>query len=329
MKFCIPIEDRPWGGMYSFLANFRTYLKQMGVSVTNDIEDIYDVLFVNSFVVPYALVRRAKKRLQRLRVVQRVDGSARDYGGTDGADACQARVNTLADLTIFQSQYGKKAITEKFKIISMEGPVIYNPVDIQSFCPDGERIELPGRIKVCHVTFSTNPLKGAASVYDVARRNPDIDFILIGRYEEPPQLANLHLLGVLDRQTLPKALRSCDLFLTFSENESCPNVVLESLATGLPVLYKNSGGVPEIVGSCGSSVEVTNFREQLDELLKKQKDYSLAARARAQGLFAPEIIFRQYLDSISKANRNPFPKRRELLKLVVQGYPVVCLFRNE
>ena len=32
-------------------------------------------------------------------------------------------------------------------------------------------------------------------------------------------------------------------------NDPCPNTVLEALASGLPVLYSASGGVPELVGA--------------------------------------------------------------------------------
>jgi len=311
------------GGMYSFLSNMRNYLQQHAIPVTNKVMDDYDVLFVNSFMVPYNLIKEAKTRFPQLRVVQRVDGSARDYGRKGDADARQARVNMLADLTIFQSQYGKFATTKKFKVIQKDGPVIYNPVDINSFRPEGEHMDLPGQVKVCHVTFSTNPRKGISSLYSVARSNPDIDFILIGRYESPPPLRNIHLLGVLNRETLPKALRTCDVFVTFSENEACPNIILEALATGLPILYKDSGGVGEIVGPCGLAVEVATFRDRLKEALARQQELSQAARARAEAHFAPEVVFPQYLEAIRKTERIPLPTVRELVRLAFYGYPVM------
>ena len=323
LKLCIPIGDRPRGGMYSFLSNMRNYLAQHDIPVTDDVADDYDVLFVNSFMVPYNVIKEAKTRLSRLRVIQRVDGSARDYGRTDDADARQARVNTLADLTIFQSQYGKYATTCKFKIISQDGPIIYNPVDIHSFRPDGQRLELPGQLKVCHVTFSTNPRKGAPSLYAVAQYHPDVDFILIGQYKDPPPLGNIHLLGRLDRETLPKALRACDVFVTFSENEACPNTVLEALASGLPVLFRDSGGTPELVGECGLPVTVDNFRQQLEAVLKRHDELSKAARERAVQHFSPDHIFPQYLEAIAQAQRRPMPSLKDFVRASRQGYPVL------
>lgn len=38
--------------------------------------------------------------------------------------------------------------------------------------------------------------------------------------------------------------------------DPCPNSVLEAMATGLPILYSNSGGTPELVGNAGISMQV-------------------------------------------------------------------------
>lgn len=325
LRLCIPIEDRPLGGLYSFLTNFRRYLDAHGIPWSENPQEMHDVFFANSWAVPPPLVRETKLRLPDVRIVHRVDGAARDYGRTDGSDALQARVNILADLTIFQSRYSRHATTEKFKVISSDGPVIHNPVDVDHFSPNGDRITLPGRVKIACVTFSANPMKGTASVFRVAETNPDIDFFLIGRYDDAPLRPNLHTLGYLDRDTLPTALRACDLFLTFSENEACPNTVLEALATGLPVLYEDSGGTPELVGDCGVAVEPETFRSRLDDILQRRAAISWAARERAVSHFSPDVIFPQYLAAIASARRKPIPGLFERCRLRIRGYPVAPL----
>lgn len=323
MKICIPIKYQSRGGMYSFIHNFTNYLESHNIPYTDDINEQYAILFVNSFMVDYSLIKHVKQRLRQVKVVQRVDGSARDYGRTDDADDRQARVNMLADLTIFQSNYGKYSTTQKFKVISQDGPIIYNPVDTNLFSPEGEKVNFPYRVKVCHVTFSTNPKKGIRELYDVAQANSDIDFILCGQWDDLPQIPNIHFLGHLGREEIATVMRSCDVFLHPAQNDPCPNVVLEALASSLPIMYKNSGGTPELVGECGLPVDVSNFREQLEKVLDHRGELSQAARARAVEHFSPDVIFPQYLKAIEQAERRPLPSAGDFIKASLQGYPVM------
>lgn len=327
--FCVPVEFHRYGGMYTFLEQFYAFLDRSGIPYTHDAEADYNVLLAPSFMVPYEVVRRAKAKKRDIWVVQRVDGSARDYGRFDDADARQARINMLADVTIFQSRYGKYATTQKFKVIQQDGPVIFNPVDVAKFTPFGPSHDLPYRIKVCHVTFSTNPRKGSALLYAAAQLNPDVDFVLCGRYNALPGLPNVHFLGSMEQDRLAEVYRACDVFATFSENEACPNVVLEALASGLPILYKQSGGVRELVEECGLPVEVGNFRESLERVLVRQKELSEKARARAVAQFSPDVIFPQYLSAIEQAVQKPLPTLIDFLRAQTLGYPVLSFSFQE
>ena len=46
---------------------------------------------------------------------------------------------------------------------------------------------------------------------------------------------------------LSKRIIYCDAFITFSQYDVCPNIIIEALCHGLPIIACKSGGIPEIV----------------------------------------------------------------------------------
>ncbi|RJQ27206.1 glycosyltransferase [Candidatus Parcubacteria bacterium] len=302
MKISIPIEIKKEGGVYTFLNQFIDYLAQKDIPYSNKIDGDEDILFTNSWILPHNFIYKAKNKNKKLKVVHRIDGSGKDYGRTGNADDIQSKINKLADLTVFQSHYGKYATREKYHIIKNDGPVIYNPVDIDLFSPDGEKIEYSYKIKICCATFSTNPKKGKDIIYDLAATNKDYDFILCGRYDDAPLKNNIHPLGILNKRHLASVFRSCDLFVFPSQNETCPNVVLEAMSSGLPIVYHPSGGTHEIVNNCGLPLQ-SNFREIVSIILNKKKEFSAQARNRCIKEFQRDKIFDQYVEAMSLSER--------------------------
>lgn len=305
--FCIPIEPPPvGGGGFRFLRNFEAYLDRKGIRRSRRASHGADVLFVNAWHVPIRTVLIAGAANPRVTVVHRVDGAAADYGRDPAVDRAQSRINRLADLTIFQSNYCRFSTRVKYPVIGQDGPVIHNPVDVAAFTPEGQRAELPSSPgpRVCAVTWSMNPRKGAASLYRLARNLPQVQFVLCGRYDDAPDLPNIVRTGVLDTARLASFLRAGDVLATFSENEACPNVVLEALAAGLPVLYKDSGATRELVGECGEAVEEASFRDALARVMPHRSELSRCARERALQLFAPDRVFDLYLARITGSLRS-------------------------
>ena len=321
-RICIPIPYERKGGMHTFLLQFRQWLEQKGITHTENIDQDYDILFVNSFMVPFRDIYKAKQSKSHIRIIQRVDGSSRDYGRTGDWDSIQARVNLLADLTIFQSQYSQISTTQKYKVVSNMGPIIYNPVNTDRFNPEGEKYSLPEGTKICVSAFSTHKLKGTWQIPELASANPDLQFILCGRYPFSSDLENVHILGHLDRDEIASVMRTCDVFLNLSQNDPCPNVVTEALSSGLPVLFIDSGGTPELVGDAGLSITVDTFRDQLDILLSSKQEYSHKARHRAIENYAHDVIFEQYWQAIIDSARSPIPSWKDWVGLIISGYDV-------
>ncbi len=315
--------------MYTFIGLLLSYLDAHGIPHTADVDNEYDILFVNSWVVPYDTVKRVKTTRPGVRIVHRVDGSSMDYGGYRSGDARQARVNLLADLTVFQSRYSKLSTTTKFHVIGQDGPIIYNPVDLELFRPEGPRLRFaPERVPVACASWSTNERKGTRDLDRLAAEHPEVDFVLCGRFEGLTLRPNLIHLGHASRSAIASAFRSCAAFLNLSDNDPAPNVVIEAMASGVPVLYRDSGGVPELVGDCGLPVTADSFRSVLDDIRSRHESLAGAARERATRLFSPAVIFPQYLASMERVSRRPPPGLRTFLRSAVRGFPVISLPRR-
>jgi glycosyltransferase involved in cell wall biosynthesis len=69
------------------------------------------------------------------------------------------------------------------------------------------------------------------------------------------------------------------VYLAASLDDPCSNALLEALATGLPALYRQSGGHPELVGEGGIGFdEVEELPAALDRLAAELETRRAAIR---------------------------------------------------
>jgi glycosyltransferase involved in cell wall biosynthesis len=112
----------------------------------------------------------------------------------------------------------------------------------------------------------------------------------------------VHLLGV--RRDVPDVLNALDAFALSSDTEGLPLVVLEAMATGLPVISTRVGGVPTVLddGQTGILVDVGDAAALRDRAAALCADPAasrvLGARARSAAVtrFSAERMQRDYLD---------------------------------
>lgn len=113
-------------------------------------------------------------------------------------------------------------------------------------------------------------------------------------------LAHVQFLGLVD-DVIP-LLRAADLLLLPSQSESFGLVALEALATGVPVIGSNSGGLPEVVehskngflAPVGDTVEMARQAVMMLSQPDLYTAFCTAARARARNIFDYRIIVPQY-----------------------------------
>jgi glycosyltransferase involved in cell wall biosynthesis len=89
----------------------------------------------------------------------------------------------------------------------------------------------------------------------------------------------LRLVGQLDREAVALWLNAADMLILASRNEGCPNVVLEALACGTPVVASRVGAVPELLDDACGLMAPPNDPKALADAIRRvwSRDWDRAA----------------------------------------------------
>jgi glycosyltransferase involved in cell wall biosynthesis len=165
------------------------------------------------------------------------------------------------------------AEVQKRQLVEREGlpgenvRVIYNGVDTRAFRPaeGGERTSLRRALGLSETDVvlmavgSLKPVKGIdvllRSLVPVMRAHAPVMLVVVGDGPDRGALEALaRELGIAERvrfaglrADVDAWLRTADALVLSSRSEALPTVLLEAMATGLPVVATNVGGVGEIV----------------------------------------------------------------------------------
>jgi len=244
-----------------------------------------------------------------------------------------ARSYRLADHVFYQSEFCRTAADRFLGVREGSGEVLYNAVDTERFRPRPEaasaRAEamtflLTGKIGGHLFYRLQSTLHG---IVEARKRGLEAKLVIAGSLDPVAQSAArqvvadckldgcVRIVGPYSQAEAPALYASAHAYVTTKHQDPCPNAVLEALACGLPVLYSNTGGVPELVGDdagvaldCAADWErphVPSANETGAGMLRIAENaaqMSGAARARAVARFdirtwldRHEQIFRQLL----------------------------------
>jgi glycosyltransferase involved in cell wall biosynthesis len=143
--------------------------------------------------------------------------------------------------------------------------VIYNGISLEKFEVSSKREKLSGELnipkdaKIVTMVGRLTYQKNYPILLKVARKCKDkrlpYHFMIVGHGEKESELKELsrqlevadivHFLGL--RLDIPEILKSSDIFCFTTLFEGFPNVLLEAMAAGLPIVTTNFGGVDELI----------------------------------------------------------------------------------
>lgn len=145
----------------------------------------------------------------------------------------------------------------------------------------------------------------------VGRVNSDLRARLDKRITHQAQVGfvSLNWSGVVQSKLIPEIDRSAHLLYSADINAACPNSVIEALACGTPVLGFNTGALPELVKNGAGRIvpyggdpwelespDIQGLAQACEDIIKNQKRFRTAARARAEDVFGLDEMVDQYLE---------------------------------
>ena len=198
--------------------------------------------------------------------------------------------------------------------------VIYNGVDVERLRPtDVGRREPKGRtvVMIASLTTKKDPLSFVEAASSVAERLDDVIFDVVGDgplRSDMERLAaerglgeRLRLLG--QTRDIASVLASADVSVLTSLKEGCSNVLLESMAAGVPVVVTDVGGNAELVddGVTGYVVPPRDPAAVADRVIgilenpSLASDMACAARERATSEFSTDRMVERTIEFYREA----------------------------
>ena len=156
--------------------------------------------------------------------------------------------------------------------------VIVNGVDLAEFHPgraDRGRLGLPEGVPLAlFVGDIRSTIKNLDGVLHALQQVPALHVAVVGRLPGSPYPALAEQLGVADRvhflgfrRDVASLMRAVDFFVLPSRRDSCPLVLLEAMASGLPVIVSRQVGTANLVGEAGFVIENPEDHEALAQAM--------------------------------------------------------------
>lgn len=286
MKIHVPyVSNQSIGGGYTFYDNLVKAFNKSIVEWVSE-EDSPDILFAFSpTTINGETIDRCKKNGAKF--VLRLDGVPEDSRNSGRGTRRLVEYALKADHIIYQSYFIEQTLGRILRQNGVKCPtlIVRNGVDTDTYNTDGTKVNFQGEPKILNIAFRKDPNKRYEEVLGMYREywtyNKQANLILLGRYPTEWMTYNMGFfngeryqrLGVID-DPVQKAtfIRSCDVMFFPSYADPAPNVVLEAMACGVPVIYNRYGGAAEYIEKAGVAIGSGTYEEIIKQALAIPKE---------------------------------------------------------
>ena len=281
----------------------------------------FNVLYlVSSALPPFPIMLSRWAKSNGVKVVLNQNGVA--YSAwTPDHEAINAELRelfALADFIVYQSEFCKQAADRYVDKPQCPWKILFNCVDLERFKPDPLNVRNDvTRLLVAGTHYQaervTHPIQvvhelrksGINATLDIAGRlrweNAKTEVATL--IEQLELGASVRISGPYSQVSAPLIFARADILMHLKYKDPCPNVAIEALASGVPVIGTMSGGLPELVGvsaGAGMLLDVADDWDQMhyaaagdlsqavEQIVNMYNEYTESARKRAELLFSAD-----------------------------------------
>jgi glycosyltransferase involved in cell wall biosynthesis len=131
-----------------------------------------------------------------------------------------------------------------------------------------EKLELPVDKHIILYVGRLHEMKGVKLIYECAERMPVSLFVMVGDGTVRTDVKNCIFVGEKRYEEIPSWISAADILVLPSYSEGLPNIVMEALSCGTPVIVTDVGGCPEVVkdGKTGFVMPVGDVEALIDRI---------------------------------------------------------------
>jgi glycosyltransferase involved in cell wall biosynthesis len=281
------LESGPWGGGNRFVLELVKDLELKGHIVVCDLNDadldiilIMDprhrnhpnITFGVGEILKYIMFKNSK-----VVIVQRIN-ECDERKKTRYINFLLRLTNYVADHTVFIASW-----LIKLNVWRRESDysVILNGSNTELFYPNKKKILIPNQpLRLITHHWGANRMKGF-DIYEYIDKLLDkpawskrIQFTYVGNTPKDVKFKNITHLAAMNGKELADCIREHDIYLTASMNEPAGMHHIEGACCGLPLLYRNSGALPEYCTGFGVGFDnIDDFEDQLNLIIKKYDSF--------------------------------------------------------
>ena len=182
------------------------------------------------------------------------------------------KLRDAADFIVYQSGFCKTSAGKFLGPCEIPSAILYNPVAPEIFSPDPQKSFCGAPVRLLAAgTHGTRDrvVSALEALRDLRKNGIEATLTVAGRFQWPDGendfAREISRLGIQDQvrripkfsqSDAPAIFRAHDLLVHPKYMDPCPTVVLEAMASGLPIVGSRSGGMPELVPTdCGVLID--------------------------------------------------------------------------